>query len=179
MHQEERAPFLSAPPTSGELSPFAQKLAAVVFVWFCSLVVFFTSADLSRQTETCNAACAVVTAFGVVSFAFLSIMLLGHCLMWNNTIDRSSFLTSSAEMRIMMLFAIWWIACAALASSEVDISKPHATGVTIAFAWLCVFGSIFGSYKAYHATQEDSKSLHDQQARSFLATEEEEYANFS
>lgn len=183
---EERAAFLSAAPRSGDLSPFAQKLAAQAFVWICSVVVFGSTIDYtSKDYTTCSALCRYAIAAGILSFLFTSAMLIGQYLTWSNYIDKSSWLSPSAEKRGFILLMIWWaIGVATLSALEPSplnnrVPVAHTSKVAVIFGWLAFFGSIYGAYKAYHSGKEEQRSLHYAQIMSIQATEEEEYANFS
>jgi hypothetical protein len=107
-HAPSRPAFLSGPPRSGELSPFAQKVATQAFVWLCSVIVFAATADFSRATNTCSSLCGYAIAAGVVSFLFSSLILVAHYLCWAGRIDRNGWFTSAAEMRFMVALVIWW-----------------------------------------------------------------------
>lgn len=181
---EQRTPFLSGPPRSGELTPFAEKIAAQAFVWLASIVVFGSTANFASTIDVCESLCRFGIATGVVSFLFTSGMLLAHYLTWSNKIDKGTWFSSGAETKYMYFLLLWWTIGVACLSSLVDfkgtgIPARHTSGLAIMFGWLAFFASIYGAYKAYHSEKEEQRSLRYAQIMSLQATEEEEYANFS
>lgn len=183
--QAERSPFLSGPPRSGELSPFAQKLAAQCFIWLASIVVFGSTADFAAKRNQCGGLCRFGIATGVISFFITSAILVGHYLTWSSKVDKGSWFSSAAEKRYMFMLAIWWTAGVSCLSAfeksqeSLSIPVPHTSNMAIMFGWLAFFGSIYGAYKAYHSQKEEQKSFVYAQILSMQQTEEEEYANFS
>lgn len=181
---DEKAAFLSGPPRSGELSPFAQKVATQAFVWLASIIVFGATWDFSRSINKCNSLCGYAIATGVVSFIFCSLMLLAHYLLMVGRIDRDGWFTNAAEMRFMIALVIWWGPgvgglSAVLRNKNIGVS-PHTNGVAIFFGWLAFFASIYGAYKAYHSKMEEQSYMNHYQQMSIQAeNEEEHYANFS
>lgn len=185
---EEQGAFLSGAPRSGQLSPFAQKLAAESFVWLCSVVVFGNTIDFSAKAQysvTCTSMCHFAIATGFISLLISSVILLGQYLAWTNKVDKSGWFSSGAEMKGMIFLSVWWAIgvafLSALEPSRVNDRRPvpHASNVSIFFGWLAFFGSIFGAYKAYHAEKEEQRSVHYAHIMSIQATEDEEFANFS
>lgn len=183
---EEKTAFLSSAPRSGELSPFAQKVAAEVFVWVASIVVFagainFPLANDLERTSLNQFAIATC----VISFIISSSILFGQFLSITNRVGRSGWFSEASEKKSMVFLALWWaIGVAFLSALEPHpflktLPVPHTTGVAIMFGWLAFFASIFGAYKAYHAEKEEQRSLHYAQAMSIQAAEDEEFANFS
>lgn len=180
---EEKGAFLSGPPRSGELSPFAQKVAAEAFVWLASVIVFGAVSDFARVRGKCNGLCAYGIVTGVVSFIFSSLIMLAHYLCWAGRMDRNGWFTSAAERRFMFALVLWWGPGVGGLSAVMRNSggvAPHVGGVGIFFGWLAFFGSIYGAYKSYHVQQEEESymSLH-QQMTIEAEDNEDEYANFS
>lgn len=179
----ERSPFLSGPPRSGELSPFAQKLAAQCFIWLASIVVFGSTADFATSNNRCSSLCRFGIATGVLSFIATTLILVAHYLTWSSKVHKSSWFSSAAEKRIMFGLAIWWtvgVSClSAFGKADGNTAVRHTSELAIMFGWLAFFGSIYGTYKAYHSQREEQKSLVYAQILSMQQTEEEEYANFS
>lgn len=187
---EERAAFLSGPPRSGELSPFAQKLAAQIFIWLCSLVVFGSTLEFSSDDDKeCSKLCKFHIVTGLISFLFSSSLLISHYLTWSNKVEKTAWFSGKAELRSMVCLTVLWI-CGAAALSAIEKCdkdcdtgpdpelQEHARGLAIIFGWLALFACVFGSYKTYHTSKEDQKSLRYAQVMSMQAAEEEEYANF-
>lgn len=175
---EERAAFLSAPPRSGEFSPYAQKLGTQAFVWLCSIVVFGSAANFNFEVEgKCLGLCRFSIAAGAVSFSCLTLLLIGHILVGTRKLDRSSWLSSDTEKRFMTILAFWW-AIASATASAISNKEPYRPTLPFVFSWLAFFGSMVASYKAYHASKEEMKSLSYTRQLNLEAAEEEEYANF-
>jgi hypothetical protein len=179
----EKGAFLSGPPRSGELSPFAQKVATQAFVWLASIIVFGATSDVAHASGKCNSLCMYGIVAGVVSFIFSSFLLVAHYMCLMGRMDRNGWFTSAAERRFMIALAMWWGPAvgglSALLRNDVGPS-PHTNGVAIFFGWLAFFGSIYGAYKCYHVQQEEESylSLH-QQMTIEAENNDEEYANFS
>lgn len=184
--QEDRAPFLSGPARSGELSPFAQKLAAEAFVCLCSIVVFGSTADYGNHHE-CTSLCRFAIATGVISFILSAIILVGQYLVWINRVDKTGWFSSNAEKKGMIFLSTWWVIgvafLSALEPSRSGMSQPtaveHSSGIGIMFGWLALFASIIASYKAYHAAKEEERSISYAREMSVRAADDEEFANFS
>lgn len=183
---EERTAFLSSAPRSGELSPFAQKVAAEVFVWIASIVVFGATIDFPLRNDLNRTPLnnfAIATS--VISFIISSSIVAGQCLALTDRVGRSGWFSDASEKKSMMFLAFWWtIGAACLSALEPHpilktLPVPHTSGIGIMFGWLALFASIFGAYKAYHAEKEEQRSLHYAQAMSMQAAEDEEFANFS
>ncbi len=161
--------FLSGPPRSGELSTFAQKLLGECFVWLASMVVFGSTVNLVANNGQCAGLCKYAIATGIISVLITSLLLLGHYLTWTTKMDRSSWFTSVAEMRFMAVLVVWWGAgvggLSAVTRSPTQTSLKmfapvsHASGVGIFFGWLAFFGSIYTTFKAYHASKEEQRAL--------------------
>lgn len=183
LEMEDHSAFLSGPPRSGELSPFAQMIAAQAFIWLASIVVFGSTADFAvKHKDFCLHQCRFNIAAGVLSFFGMSFLLTGHYLTLSNNMAKGSWFSSRAETRYMIVLVFWWTVGASCLSAFVDvrgIPASQTTKLATMFGWLAFFGSIFGAYKAYHSEQEEKRSLRYAQIVSLQATEEEEYANFS
>lgn len=176
--------FLSGAPRSGELSPYAQKVATETFVWLASMVVFGATSDFARVRGTCNPLCAYGIVTGLFSFILASGLLTGHYMCWVGKMDRhNGWFTNAVEMRLMSALVIWWGAGVGGLSAVYRNSRGpalHTSNVAIFFGWLAFFASIYGAYKAYHNKREDQSylSLHQQMAAE-AANEEDHYANYS
>lgn len=123
-------------------------------------------------------------ATGVLSFLATTVILVGHYLTWSSKVDKSSWFSAAAEKRYMFGLALWWtvgVSCLSAFGKVDEFLFPewHTSGLAIIFGWLAFFGSIYGTYKAYHSQREEQKSLVYAQILSMQQTEEEEYANFS
>lgn len=176
--------FLSGPPKSGESSPFALKIAAEAFVCLCSVVVFGSTADYKTQARPCTSLCKFGIATGVISFLISGVILVGQLLILTNRAEKSGWFSPKAEQKGMIFLSVWWIIGVAFLSAlepfpGTKLPIPHASGIGIIFGWLALFGSIFASYKAYHALEEEKRSLRYVQDLSLQEAEDEEYANFS
>lgn len=184
--EEQRGPFFSHEPRSGELSLFAQKLAAEAFVCLCSVVVFGSTANFSRIPGiTCTPLCRFGIATGVVSFFISAIILVGQYLAWINRVEKTGWFSANAEKKGMIFLSIWWIIGAACLSAlepqgDTNIPVGHSSGIGIMFGWLALFGSIVGAYKSYHSQKEEERTVQDAQQLSLrAANDDEEFANFS
>lgn len=181
---DERPAFLSSAPRSGELSPYAQKIAAEAFVWLCSLVVLGATANFAAIEDKCTPLCRFGIATGVVSALICTALLLKHALTWFNRITKAS-LNAKTEKDIMIFITLWWtigIACLSAytpAAANSRIPVLHTSSVGIVFGWLAFFGSVYGSFKSWHAVKEEQKLFQYDQVRTLRAAEEEEFANFS
>lgn len=181
---EEKGAFLSGPPRSGELSPFAQKVATQAFVWLASIVVFGATSDVARVSGKCNSLCTYGVITGVVSFIFTSMIMAAHYMCWAGRMDRNGWFTSAAERRFMIALVMWWGPgvgglSAVLRNDRVGASA-HTNGVAIFFGWLAFFGSIYGAYKCYHVQQEEQSYMNLHQQMTIEAEDDvDEYANFS
>lgn len=175
---EDRIPFLSSAPQSGELSPFAQKLVAEAFVCLCSVVVFGSTANFSTHF-TCFPLCRFSIAAGVISFLISLPLLVGQYLAWTNRIEKSAWISPNAEQKSMIFLSLWWTAGASCLSAPGRNASRHSPEIAIMFGWLALFGSIFGAYKAYHAAKEEERAMRYADIMSIQAAEDEEYANFS
>lgn len=184
---EKSGAFLSGPPRSGELSPFAQKFAAQVLVWLCSMIVFGATADFARIGNRCNSLCVYGLLTGVFSFIFCSLILGAHWMCWAGRMDRHGWFTSAAERRLMTALVVWWGPGVGGLSAVLRNpgppwrgAVPHTSGVGIFFGWVAFFGSIYGAYKCYHVQQEEKSyiSLHQRMAVE-AENDDDEYANFS
>lgn len=182
----DKTAFLSSAPRSGELSPFAQKVAAEVFVWVASIVVFAGSINFPLANDLkATSLNRFAIATSVISFIICSSILLGQFLSMTNRVGRTGWFSEASEKKSLVFLSLWWaIGVAFLSALEPHpfverIPVPHTTGVAIMFGWLAFFASIFGAYKAYHTEKEEQRSLHYAQAMSIQAAEDEEFANFS
>lgn len=183
---EPQGQLFSGPPRSGELSPFAAKLGAEVFVCLCSVVVFGATANFGNNSLAgCTSLCGFAIATGVISFIISLVILLGQALSMSNRVDKAGMFSATAERNGMFFLVAWWAIGVAFLSSlepnKLDSHEPvqHSSGVGIMFGWLAFFGSIYAAFKALHAEREEERSLHYAQVMSIRAVEDEEYANFS
>lgn len=180
---ETKGAFLSGPPRSGELSPFAQKIATQAFVWLASIIVFGATADVARVSGRCNSLCSYGVATGVVSFIFTSMIMVAHYMCWAGTMDRNGWFTSAAERRFMIALVMWWgpgVGGLSAVLRNNSGASFHTNGVAIFFGWLAFFGSIYGAYKCYHVQQEEESYMNLHQQMTIEAEENvDEYANFS
>lgn len=188
---EANEAFLSGPPLSGEASVFVQKLFGEMFVWLASMVVFGSTLNLvANKSGTCGPLCKYAIVTGVISILVTSLLLVGHWLTWSTKNDRSSWFTSNAEMRFMGGLVVWWGAgvggLSAVSAPRDTVANlkgfapiAHASGVGLFFGWLAFFGSIYTTFKAYHAAKEESRAFNFAPQFPYGAPEEEEhFANF-
>lgn len=179
---DDRSP-LPGTPRSGELSPYAQKVACEAFVWLCSIVVFGSTADFATSSDVCSSLCTASIVWGVISFVFISMMLLAHVVQYKGKSEALTWYTSKSERDSMIALALWWTFGVSILSSVEKLdaggSMFHTSWIAIVFGWLAFFGSIYGSYKAHHAREEEKLTLRYQESYAAQAAEDEEYANFS
>lgn len=201
---EERVAFLSDTPRSGELSPFAQKLAAEAFLLLCSIVVFGSVANYAdsagNKQNDCSHLCKFHIGHGAISCILCLIAIVPQVLMFFNYLD-NPWASPRMERHLMMLLTFWWVfgvAClsayengktdtllgvACLPNNKVrgalSLGNGHAPYIAVFFGWLAFFATILGAYKAYHAEREEEWSLHHAKVLSMKAAEDEPYANLS
>ncbi|KAI0566067.1 hypothetical protein FGB62_12g128 [Gracilaria domingensis] len=172
-------------PRSGEISLYAQKIVCEAFVWLCSIVVFGSTSEFANSTDVCSSLCKSSIAWGVVSFVMTSAMLVAHLVQWKGKTEALTWYTSQSEKHAMFALAIWWTVGVSLLSA---VEQPpgglggvsfHTSEIAIFFGWLAFFGSIYGSYKAHNAREEERLTLQYEENFATQAAEDEEYANFS
>lgn len=184
---ENFAAYLSNPPRSGELSPYACKVAAEFFIWLASIIVFGSTIDFVNRAglPSCTPLCRFGIATAVVSFIISTSILMGQCLAWTGRVERTGWFSEPSEKKSLVFLAMWWTIGAAFLSAlepspfDSRVPVPHSSGIGILFAWLALFASIFGAYKAYHTEKENQRNLHYAQVMSIQAAEDEEFAQFS
>lgn len=215
---ERTTPFLSqAPPRSGEISTFAQKLLGECFVWLSSMVVFGSTINLLiSEKGKCNHLCGYAIATSIISVIVTSFLLFGHWLTWSSKLDRGSWFNSNTEKNFMGFLMFWWaVGVGGLSAvvyetilektytpvdpkfvitqvnktiqviarlEEKFVPAQHASDVGIFFGWLAFFGSIYTTFKAFHASKEEQRTLafssHPFSFAQGQAEDEEHYANF-
>lgn len=142
--------ILAGPPRSGSFSVYAQKLTALVFIWLCAIVVWGNVANAANIRNTCNSRCAVQLAFGVLTWLYVSVLLLLNFLAERQSLSRHGCFSHGLEVQWIAVLVLTWIPVIASASS-IDAAPLVATW----FAWLGFIGSFYATYKAYHSFKEE------------------------
>mmetsp|Transcript_11839 Transcript_11839/g.31833 ORF Transcript_11839/g.31833 Transcript_11839/m.31833 type:complete len:180 (-) Transcript_11839:273-812(-) len=155
---------------SQRISPYAMKLMMQVVMWISSIIVFGSTAELSSNRGTCNAACGYAVATGVISFLHLSLLLVCNFLTEINRLSRQTWFSHQFEAFNMYLLVFWWIPGVANIASV----RSQTPGTGQVFAFVAFYGSMYGAFKAYHSYKEEEYRLeqeHNEQER--IAAEQE------
>jgi len=105
---------------------------------------------------------------------FLTLVLLLNYLSVNGSLSRRGWFSHRSEMKLMLILTLWWTAgIGGVSCVDGNVNDSVSTGVGIVASWLAFFGSIFGTYKAYHALKEDEEYLDISGYESPLSDEEE------
>mmetsp|Transcript_5279 Transcript_5279/g.10827 ORF Transcript_5279/g.10827 Transcript_5279/m.10827 type:complete len:186 (-) Transcript_5279:2404-2961(-) len=145
--------ILTAKTRTGDLAPYAQKLAAEFFVFLSSLITLGATADFARVAGSCGSACRYVLIVGLVSTVILSLILIFNYLGEMNKLSRQGWYSHRFEMRLLGFVAILcWVPGAATISSR---STLITTGTGVTFGWLSFFGCLYATYTCYRAMKEE------------------------
>ena len=130
-----------------------RKLTALAFVWLCSIVSWGHAANIASVIGKCTARCGFQVTIGVVSWVYTSVLLVLNYLTESDRLSRTGCFSHGMEVQLMAALIILWIPGVG-AASVADLESPSSV-VSIWFAWLAFFGSIFTTYKAYHSFKEE------------------------
>mmetsp|Transcript_10706 Transcript_10706/g.22754 ORF Transcript_10706/g.22754 Transcript_10706/m.22754 type:complete len:179 (-) Transcript_10706:574-1110(-) len=146
---------MKAPQERSRISPYAMKLVVQVTMWMSSIIVFGSTAELSSNRGTCNAACGYAVAVGVISFLHLTLLLLCNFLTEINRLSRQTWFSHQFETFNMYLLVFWWTPGVANIASV----RSQTPGPGQVFGFVAFFGSMYGSFKAYHSHKEEQYRL--------------------
>jgi hypothetical protein len=148
--------ILGPPPRSGHVSVYAQKLTGLAFVWLCSIVVWGHTANIGSALRKCGNSCRFQIVMGVVTWLFSSVLLLFNYLCERGSMARTGFFSHGLEVQLIAVLALLWIplvgAVSAVKKGTSGFSTPT---LTVWFAWLGFFASLYGTFKAYHSFKEE------------------------
>uniref|UniRef100_A0A7S0ZEG6 MARVEL domain-containing protein n=1 Tax=Timspurckia oligopyrenoides TaxID=708627 RepID=A0A7S0ZEG6_9RHOD len=130
--------------------PYAIKLMVQVTMWIASIIVFGSTSQANGNG--CSTQCAYAITTGLLSFIFLSFLLIFNFLAEINRLSRQVWFTYQFEAFCMYLLILWWIPGVANIASV----RSATPGNGEVFAFVAFFGSIYGSFKAYHTYVEDN-----------------------
>lgn len=142
--------ILAPAPRTGHVSVYAKKLTALAFVALCAAVVWGHVANIGAAKRDCGSSCRFQIIFGVIIWLFASILLLFNYFCERGTMARTGFFSHGLEAQLIAVLVILWIPLVASVSA---VGK--ATALTVWFAWLGFFGSIYATFKAYHSFKEE------------------------
>lgn len=161
MDGKKGSAILGPPARSGHVSVYAQKLTALSFVWLCSLVVWGHTANLGAAYRSCQSSCRFQIVFGVLIWLFSTMLLLLNYLCERGSMSRSGFFSHALEGQLVGVMALLWIPLVASVSALESVDRTgtdtligKSDAVSVWFAWLGFFGSVYGAFKAYHSFKE-------------------------
>lgn len=143
--------LLSGPPRSGTFSVYSQKLAALAFVWLCSIIVWGNVSNYATIRGQCEARCAIQIAFALLVWVYVSMLLLLNFLAESQSLSRQGCFSHGTEAQWTGLVIFLWMPVLVSVSTINELPTIVATW----FAWLGFFGACYASYKAYHSFKEE------------------------
>lgn len=142
--------ILAPPPRSGQVSVYAQKLTALAFVWLCAIVVWGHVTNFAHASGSCAGNCSLQIAIGVIAWVYTSILLVLNYLTESGSMSRTGMFSHGLEVQLIAGLVLIWTPAVGSVSTV-----GNASPVTVWFAWLGFFGSIYATYKAYHSFKEE------------------------
>jgi hypothetical protein len=142
--------ILGPAPRSGHVSVYAQKLTALAFVSLCAVVVWGHTANIGAAGKSCGSSCRFQIVVGVVVWLYSTILLLFNYMCERGSMMRTGFFSHGLEVQLIAILAVVWIP---LVGSVSAVNK--APLLTVWFAWLGFFGTMYATFKAYHSFKEE------------------------
>lgn len=142
--------LLGPPPRSGHISVYARKLTALAFVALCALVVWGHSANIGAANRECSSSCVFQIAFAVVIWLYVSVLMLFNYLCENGSMARTGFFSHGLEVQLVAVAVVLWVPVVATVSA---VGK--APTLSVWFAWLGFFGTMYATFLAYHSFKEE------------------------
>ncbi|KAA8494295.1 hypothetical protein FVE85_4270 [Porphyridium purpureum] len=136
---------------ANRISPYGLKIATQLVMWISSIIVFGSTSNSADESNVCTSACAYAIISGLVSFIYLSILLLLNLLTELSRLSRRGFFTYHFEAYLMYFLILWWTPAIANIA-QVNTPVPSSG---IVFGWVCFFASMYGSFEAYHTYVDD------------------------
>jgi hypothetical protein len=119
-------------------------------VSLCSLVVWGHTANIGGAVRSCGGDCRFHIVVGVVAWLYTSMLLLFNYMCERGSMARTGFFSHGLEVQLIAILVIVWIPLVGSVSSV-----GSAPTLTVWFAWLGFFGSLYATFKAYHSFKEE------------------------
>lgn len=148
--KEKTTEILSAPPRSGHISIYSEKLAAQTFVWLCCTVVWGNVINEASIRKTCQAHCGFQLAFAFIAWTLASIILFLNKQADSNPKNRNGCFSHGMEWQLTAVLIVLWI------PPVISVSTFNAAPLVATwFSWLGFLSSMYATLKAYHSAREE------------------------
>lgn len=142
--------ILSAPPRSGTISVYAQKLTAQAFVWLCCFVVWGNIANHAVVRKQCTQLCIVQILCATLAWLWTTVLLGRNYMTEGTSGSQTRCFSNGMEAPFTFMLVLLFTVVVGTTSNY-----NGAPIVATWFAWLGFFGSMYATYKAYHWCKEE------------------------